>query len=336
MVIFTIACFNHLSRALQLARSARVSMPDSKIHLCLPERRTNLIPEISRYFDGISFVDELGYQNLDLFMFQHSIVEAATSIKARLFIHMLTLYPCEDLFLYFDPDIVVYKDLRDVISKMGCRSVYVTPHLLAGEIDEEKLGRLLFRVLNGGTFNAGFFGIQRSHESLQFLQWWDRKLTALCYSDISHGLFYDQKWIDFALGFMDLGIIRNVGFNVAWWNLPFRQIRKAGSELMVREATLYFVHFSGLLDPISKAQNLRNISADNHINILIKEYINCLNASPASDYDSIAWSYSKYESGEEISTAARVAVRRKNPLYSQLNDPFTSSNEEIVLWSRNT
>ena len=93
-----------------------------------------------------------------------------------------------------------------------------------------------------------------------------RRLYRECLHEVERGLFVDQRWMDFAPAFLPGAVIlRDPGYNVAYWNLAHRRIagggrrlarpRRAGGD----DVPLRFFHFSGYdfrrPELISKFQN---------------------------------------------------------------------------------
>ena len=83
-------------------------------------------------------------------------------------------------------------------------------------------------MLQSGTYNLGFIALRASDEARRFVAWWQRKLLRDCVVDIARGLFTDQKWIDLVPGmYCGVGIVRDPGWNVAYWNLNHRQVTQS-------------------------------------------------------------------------------------------------------------
>ena len=60
------------------------------------------------------------------------------------------------------------------------------------------------------------------------------------------GYFVDQRWMDLAPGLIpSLFVLRDPGYNVAYWNLSSRDVRRTGDGYTVNGRPLRFFHFSG-------------------------------------------------------------------------------------------
>ncbi len=58
-------------------------------------------------------------------------------------------------------------------------------------------------------------------------------------------MFTDQRWVDFVPSFFDHHILKDPGYNVAYWNLHGREVFNDGDRYLVNGVPLRFFHFSG-------------------------------------------------------------------------------------------
>ncbi len=81
---------------------------------------------------------------------------------------------------------------------------------------------------------------------MQLLDWWSERLATDCLVAPERGYFVDQRWMDLAPGLIPrLAILRDEGYNVAYWNLPSREVTRDGERYTVNGRPLRFFHFSG-------------------------------------------------------------------------------------------
>lgn len=330
MIIATIAAQNYAAHALALAKSLQSSMPGAKRVLCVVESKNSLPHQVESAFNHIVLAHDLELPDKESFFFRHNVAEASTAIKASLLLRLLDHFLDEDLFVFLDPDIVVYSGFEELESLQQCAGVVVTPHLLGNETNPNITGAFLFRMLNAGIFNLGFLAIKRSAESRAFLQWWRDRLLSWCYFDLQRGMFVDQKWVDFSLGLFDLTVLRHVGYNVAHWNLRNRTISNENGNLECNGQPLRFVHFSGMTSESAIATRLRSIASRNFVHGLARDYLNDLASCGQKEFEKFTWSYATFSSGERISREAQAAYRSFAALRKQIPEPFNSSNSEIV------
>ena len=100
--------------------------------------------------------------------------------------------------LYIDPDIWVFRPLDELFAWLDESDVLLTPHLTGplgdGHYPDER------DILLSGTYNLGFLGIADTEQVDALLRWWSERCEFLCVSDITHGMFVDQRWMDLAPG----------------------------------------------------------------------------------------------------------------------------------------
>lgn len=278
-------------------------------------------------FDAITLACDLGYENFDSFVFRHTVTEASTAIKARLLLFLMEKYPEEELFIFLDPDIWVFSPLAEVESNTQF-NIAVTPHHLVDEATPEGTKDNVYRTLQCGIFNLGFIALRRSHVTADFLQWWDSRLKMYCYVDFARGLFVDQKWIDLAMSFFDLHVVRHPGYNVANWNISHRHIEKRPDRLYVNGEPLRFIHFSG----IDTGRDLRIFNryvpdAENVIFQLRSDYKRQVASLDDDNLCERPWSYDFYDNGRRVSLEARFVYRNNATLLTRFPHPFGENDE---------
>lgn len=240
---FTICSRNYLAYALVLRESLLAAEPEAAFFVYLAD--APIAPKMGVLAEVIPVAD-LALPDLMDMAFRYTVMEFNTAIKADCFLDLLTRRGF-DAAIYLDPDIQVFAPLDAVHAALGeGASAVLTPHILGPLPDSAYPGEV--DILKSGAFNLGFAAFQGSEESLGFLRWWARKLHSECYSAPEKGLFVDQRFVDFAPGFIrDLHVLRHQGYNVAYWNLARRKLVQ-GEEGRVHANgdPLVFFHFSGV------------------------------------------------------------------------------------------
>src|SRR6185437_3446700 len=149
--------------------------------------------------------------------------------------------------LYFDPDMVMFSRVDDILSMLEHGNLALTQHQNKPEQTLEAILDNEVASLKHGVFNLGFIGVRNGDEGRRFAAWWGERTYHLCRADVSNGLFTDQKWLDFApIFFEGVAIIKSSRHNVATWNLTTRRLTGSfDAGFTVDGEPLGFYHFTG-------------------------------------------------------------------------------------------
>ena len=328
----TIAANNYLPKVACLAESLSQQYGSQHaLALCLVERDTDCATAYNASgINRLLVASELGIENFPSFVFRHSLIEAATAIKAQLFLWALENYTHENEFVYLDPDILVYSKFDELEAALQTKNIIVTPHHVNDDDSFEATSDNMILRSKFGVFNLGFLAIKRSPEALRFLSWWNHKLRQLCYVDFARGLFVDQKWIDAAPSFFDLGVLRHPGYNVANWNIAQRKVTQDADGLYrVNDQSMRFFHFSHI-DSGHDLLFFKKYLSDSDLVFRIRAlYLESTKAKAIDRYGRVLWSYDYFKSGETILAETRSTYRANPALTHIFPDPFESSNEII-------
>jgi hypothetical protein len=243
--VFTIASKNYLAYVRVLMASLAKVHPEYKLFLCLADRPGGCFSVVDEPYTVVE-AEQLGIPNFNDSILRYDIMEFNTAVKPFMFRWLFDNTDIEAV-IYLDPDIQVFSKFDRLEAMINCgASVVLTPHITRHEEDGKNPND--YHFLQTGVFNLGFIAVRRCDESLSFIDWWGRRLLEYCIVDFQAGLFVDQKWCDLAPCFLDnLKILRDEGYNVAYWNLAQRKISKAENEQwQVNEFRLVFFHFSGI------------------------------------------------------------------------------------------
>ena len=245
---FTICASNYLANATTLGRSVSAAHTGSKLTVFL-------LDDLPARVAGLEHIDIVpAKRTMSLADWHHyqcfyDVLELATSIKPLCFEHLLP--DDTDVAIYLDPDIVVFRALDAVLSAIRDGfEVVLTPHILTPLPADGKTPNDL-SIMRAGIYNLGFAAFANTARSRTIIAWWRRRLRTQGLADVGSGLFTDQKWIDFLPAFSAATfIIREPGYNVAYWNLHERTLTRGDDGWRVSfvdgsQSDLVFFHFSG-------------------------------------------------------------------------------------------
>ena len=244
MDALTICAANYIPFAKTLAASFLKFHPQSKFYLLLVDGDVSAItvdlgPEIIVIKPSDLDIDPEVFTRMSIY---YDVMELSTALKPLGLKYLLDTG--SEIAIYLDPDIEVFSVLIEIPKHLESANIALTPHSLHG-FPKDELRPTAREIMASGTFNLGFIAIKNSKQSYEFLSWWNEKLTFDCISDVVNNLFTDQRWIDFVPSYYDFSIIREYGYNVAYWNLHEREITKVDSGYYVNSSPLRFFHFSG-------------------------------------------------------------------------------------------
>lgn len=314
--VFTIASKNYIAYARTLLASVKKHHPEYRRYLCLADEVDGYFDPSEEIFEVIQ-ADSLGIDTFQDMTIRYDIMEFNTAVKPFM-IEWLFNNTDLDVVIYLDPDIQVFSkfDVLESEFRNGA-SVVLTPHIT--QPVEDGLNPNDYHMLQAGVFNLGFIAVRRCDEAIHFVQWWGRRLKTQCASDISRNLFTDQRWCDLAPCFLDrLKILKNPGFNVAYWNLAQREIAQNESgNWLVNNQPLVFFHFSGINADqrtlVSKHQNRLEWEDIPSCQPLFENYLNALVKAGWDSCKKWPYAYSRTDSSLNIASVMRQLYREKEP-----------------------
>jgi hypothetical protein len=253
--VCTIIAKNYLAYARALVKSLRRFHPDLAVYVLFVDDTAGFVDAAQEDFVLL----DLGVLDLPRrqeFLFRYDVMELSTAVKPYLLQWLFERG--HDKVLYLDPDIWVFAPLHDLFRWLDEDDVLLIPHLTGplgdGKYPDER------DILLSGTYNLGFLGIARAPQVDALLAWWADRCELYCISDITHGMFVDQRWMDLTPGLVDRArIVRHPGYDVAYWNIQHRILSGPPEAPLANGERVGFYHWSGF-DPrkptaLSKHQN---------------------------------------------------------------------------------
>src|SRR6516165_4591817 len=260
MHICTIIAKNYVATARVLAESFRAHNPDGICSVLVIDSTEGFIDPAAEPFDLVT-IPELEIERFERMAALYTVLELATAVKPWLLRQLLQR---SERVVYLDPDIQVFDSLQEVDELLRRHQLVINPHLTHA-MPRDGLRPSETDILIAGAYNLGFIGIATGDTTDEMLDWWAERLETDCVVAPDRGLFVDQRWMDFAPGLVsDLHVLRDPGYNVAYWNLPTRTVLRDGERYTVDESPLRFFHFSGYdierPDELSRHQNRIRLS----------------------------------------------------------------------------
>ncbi|MEO8673140.1 MAG: glycosyltransferase [Tahibacter sp.] len=311
-VFFTIASRNYLAYATTLMQSIAALYPDAPRYLILADREEGDAALVGAPFTTIS-AEALSLPDFDAFAFRYNIMEFNTAIKPYAFAHLRRRH-LDVGIIYLDPDVLVVDPLTEVEAAFADGALAVlTPHLVEPVDDDRQPGER--EILTSGTYNCGFVAIGVHADVDHLIAWWADRLEFGASSDVAEGLFTDQKWVDLVPGlFPDVHILRDPGYNLAYWNLSQRPVVRHGLHWYAGNQRLAFVHFSGVdVDrpaQFSKHQNRHTQATIGKLRPLYDDYLGRLAANGHAVHRAKPYAFGRFVDGETICDPVRAVYRR--------------------------
>ena len=326
--IFTSAAVNYLPKVRILCDSVRRHHPEAVIHLALADERPQWLRTEDEPFDSILGIERLGIPDYRTWSFAHSIVELSTAIKPFALKQLLQLPDCGTV-LYFDPDMVLFSRVDDILAAIGTGNLALTPHQTKPEQSLEAILDNEVASLKHGVFNLGFIGVRNTAEGRRFADWWSERTYHLCRADVEGGLFTDQKWMNFAPIFFDgVSIIKSSRHNVATWNLTTRRMTGSRADgFLVDGEPLGFYHFTGFDSGAHRIMAIKNASASPAVQELISWYereIAIAERDPISEWP---WAFGRFSDGTPIEPGHRTLYRDHDDLQRAFPHPYDATTE---------
>jgi glycosyltransferase involved in cell wall biosynthesis len=328
--VFTIVSKNYFHYGRVLMRSLQDVSPEWDRYVLLADTPDDAVRALVDAFELIE-ASVLPIPDFQKFAFRYSILEFNTAVKPWFFRHLFARGYTR--VVYLDPDIFVYSPMRETEQALadGALAVLV-PHLTGRLLDTAHPSE--HAILQSGTYNLGFLALG-AHASLDpLLDFWCEKSIRHFVAEPAQGLFTDQRWMDLVPGmFPDVTILRHAGYDVAYWNLPHRELKRQGAAWEVNGDPLVFFHFSGI-DPVqpggfSKHQNRYSLSTVGGAAELTREYCAALHANGLQACRSLPYAYGTLNDGTPVPDILRKLYRQQPEVEEWAGeDPFSRSHAE--------
>jgi glycosyltransferase involved in cell wall biosynthesis/SAM-dependent methyltransferase len=309
--VCTIIACNYVAFARVLAQSFRAHHPDGTCWVLVIDELDGRIDPAAEPFEVVTPAD-LGIEAFDQMAALYSVLELSTAVKPWLVRHLLNERGVERI-TYLDPDIEVHDSLEEVDRLLRDHHLVLNPHLTS-PMPRDGAKPSESDILIAGSFNLGFVGLSAGKDTDFLLDWWAERLETDCRVDPERGYFVDQRWMDFAPGLVpSLEVLRDPGYNVAYWNLPGRKLARSNGSYTAGGRPLRFMHYSGFdpatPDVLSKHQTRVRVGDDPVLAELCRSYADRLLAAGHDAASAWEYTYDALPDGTRIDEHMRAVYR---------------------------
>jgi hypothetical protein len=324
LAIGTIVGRNYLPFARVLAGSLHARHPEVGLVVVVADAVDDHPHESGELFSRLT-PEELSVPDLNRLRFRTTRQELVVALKPFLLATLLERAPSA---LFLDSDVLVLGQLDEFFAAVQKHSVTLVPHALEPPRTPDGIARDL--VLNlSGAFNGGVVGVSHSPEAAGFLTWWQKRVHRFCMHNVQKGMHFDQRWLDLAPGFIeDLHLCRDVGVNVAHWNLPERPISIQDGTVTAGGVPCRLFHFSGF-DPDNPKRATRyrpglRVEEFGQGEQLFGNYARALHSAGWPEARLMRYAYESFNNGVRIPEAAR-RLYAELPQPSRFGNPFDAA-----------
>lgn len=331
----TIVSRNYLAYARTLSNSFKQFHPEISFYVLLVDELGDLKIDLKEESFELIEVRTIGVKDFQRVAFRFSILELNTNVKPS-FLKFLMENKGHSKVLYFDPDIMITRNVKPVFDSLDQYQIVLTPHTVVPILDNLRPSEQ--DMLSTGAYNLGFIGVKNTPNGLTFLDWWADRCLTLGFSEIRTGLFVDQKWCNLVPCFFDgVGIIKDLGWNMAYWNLHERSLIKKGDRWVVNDKEpLLFFHFSGVGvndgDKISKHTNRYDLNTRPELREIFELYRSLLVKNGMNELKNMPYKYGFFTTGETVTQLARSLYAANEKRIRDV-DPFSASSQTYQ-WCR--
>lgn len=332
-VAFTCAAVNYLPKVRKLFASIRQHHPEFELVLALADELPSHLRLQESTIDRVLTPHDLNISNLRQWIFFHDIVELSTAIKPFVLKKLLN-EPGVDRVIYFDPDMILFSRVDDILEILDSHNIALTPHQVVPESTLDAIRDNEIASLKHGVFNLGFIAVNNTEESKRFAAWWAERLYHFCVSDIPNGLFTDQKWMNFApIFFNGVHILKSPRFNVATWNLTTRKLTGGFDDgFTVNGEPLGFYHFTGFDSGEHRTMAVKNGSESPAVFELIRWYEQQTKDDENDPLSKLIWGFANFNDGSKIPKDVRNLYRARLDLRRAFPDPFSTTTRKNFKW----
>jgi hypothetical protein len=335
----TIIAGNYLAAARVLAESFFAHHSDGSFTvLIVDDEERDLVP-VGEFDHRIAWwrLADLGLDTPEIHRLAgiYDVTELSTGVKPLFLRRLIETH--ESAVIYLDPDIRVFGSLAYVAQLADRHELVLTPHITQSIPDDGRQVDALF-VLAAGVYNLGFAAVAPT--AAASLEWWWQQTRRRALNDVARQMFTDQRWADYLPSLFSHHLLKDPGYNAAYWNLHERPLSRVNGRIYARNGPLRFFHFSGF-DPrtpwlLSRHQGERPrmlLSEHPVLASLCDDYVHALERAGFATSSDRAYGWNLSADGLEMTRRIRrlywsVVLAAERGEASEPPDPFDAADPE--------
>lgn len=345
--LFTICAKNYIGLSLTLKQAVEQYASDVDFYIYVADECDPLqlesLPQCAHIAKDVLPISPDIWESMS---YKYNLVEFCTALKP--FSFQLLMQNGYEKIIYCDPDIFFFSKFDFIYDDLDTYQAILTPH----EIHPQNIPSMVCRdyeALRSGVFNLGFAAFRTTKTTREIMKWWGNRLEDFAVSEVTEGLFTDQKWMDFLPAMLPEGalkISKHFGMNCAPWNYHEREIMHTNDGFRVQpkfEETdsmpLVFFHCAGYNYRTLMNNNPQSAYLMTELTSGIRDLLQACSARlMANDFEKyLPWSYtySTYNNGDSITYFQRRMYRRLNNEGFKFQNLFSNTGDLYRLLKKN-
>ena len=317
--LLTIGTCNRRASISVVARSFLRYHPNGQVYIYLADRPDPRMSPLD--LPGEVFLaEQLPLPGGRRFLFKYTAFELCCALKPYAIKHALQRSGVTHL-VYLDSDVLVISPFwNDLEAAWRIHPILLTPHLIRLPLDLSPEAQR--SLLQHGTCNAGFLAVKHTTDSFTFLDWWGCLLDTHCTFDPMNNVSGDQRWLDLAASSSPaVGILRDPGLNVGYWNLHERALQEeTPGKWRCNGKPLKFFHFSGF----DRQRLTTKVHCSDPVAMRISDHYGAvLEDSGDLEFRRFPYGWKSYSNGDPIPLQHRDLILGNHPDLQHVADPFS-------------
>lgn len=231
---------NYLFKGLALYYSLLDHDDDFNLHiLCLDDEAHAILNSLNLTKASLTRLADFEDENPELKEIKktRSLVEYFWTLSPSWPLHLLNKHPEIDVITYLDSDLLFFSSPQPIFDEFADNDILIIGHKYS-----EK-----FKICEAsyGTYNVGFLSFRNNENGKACLKWWQNKCNEWCYYTTEDGKMGDQYYLnEWPKLFKNVCDLKNIGANVAIWNMANYEFKKNDDAVLVDNQPLIFFHFN--------------------------------------------------------------------------------------------